>query len=72
MADIKLKDISKLETWNAKELRKLKMTINNRISVLENSSKPKDLPASHPLSEMGVDMCKDLLSRINKAEKNLK
>lgn len=71
MADIKLKDKNKLETWNAKELRKLKITLNNRISTLENSSKPKELTAKHPLFEMGAEECKNLLKEVLKAEKNL-
>ena len=71
MADIKLKDIDKLETWNAKELRKLKITINNRVNVLENTSKPKELKEHHPLYLMGPEECKSLLGKIQKAEKEL-
>ena len=69
MANIKLKDINKLETWDKKELRKLKITVNNRLSAMEASSNPKELPESHPLFEMDQDRCKDLLAKIYKAEK---
>lgn len=71
MADIKLKDISKLETWTTKELRKLRMTIRNRISTLEASAKPKELPQTHPLHQMEAGECKNLLTSVMKAEKNL-
>lgn len=69
MADIKLKDISKLETWNTKELRKLRMTIKNRISSFENSSTQKELPSNHPLSQMDQGQCKELLEKVLRAEK---
>jgi hypothetical protein len=69
MADIKLKDISQLGSWNPKELRKLRMVIKNRISSLEKSSDAKELPGSHPLSKMDVDQIKELLTRVLKAEK---
>lgn len=69
MANIKLKDINQLETWDKKELRKLKMTTNNRISTLSASSNPKDLSDSHPLFEMDLDQCKELIVKIIKAEK---
>ena len=71
MADLKTKDISKLETWNAKELRKLRMTINNRINEFENSSKQKELSKSNPLLDMNVDELKELLGNVLKAERDL-
>lgn len=70
MANIKAKDITKLDTWNAKELRKLRMVIKNRLSAFEGSSGPKSLPETHPLFEMEVSECKDLLENVLKAEKN--
>ncbi len=72
MANIRNKDINKLEEWNAKELRKLKITVNNRISSLEAGGKPKELPETHPLKNHDIDMCKELLDTIFKSEKNLK
>ncbi|MFT6069205.1 MAG: hypothetical protein ACJAT2_000318 [Bacteriovoracaceae bacterium] len=70
MADIKLKDITQLGSWNPKELRKLRMVANNRIGSLEKSEKAKDLPESHPLAKMDVDQIKELLVRVHKAEKS--
>ena len=69
MANIKAKDINKLQEWNQKELRKLRMTINNRISAL--AGKAKELPTTHPLYEMEIGECKELLARVMKAEKGL-
>lgn len=71
MADLKTKDITKLEDWNAKELRKLRMTINNRINEFENSSKQKELAKSNPLAKLNPDELKELLEKVLKAEKNL-
>lgn len=69
MANIKLKNINELNTWTPKELRKLRMTINNRISSLETSNSPKELPESHPLHGMESGECKILLEKVIKAEK---
>jgi hypothetical protein len=71
LADLKTKDITKLEDWNAKELRKLRMTINNRINEFENSSKQKELTKSNPLAGLNPDELKELLEKVLKAEKNL-
>jgi hypothetical protein len=70
MADIKLKDITQLGSWNPKELRKLRMVIKNRIGALEKSEEAKELPASHPLSKMDIDKIKELLVRVLKSEKS--
>jgi hypothetical protein len=70
MADIKLKDLEKLETWNTKELRKLRMTLNNRINELESASSPKKFSENHPLFEKDQDDCKVLLRKIMKQEKS--
>jgi hypothetical protein len=70
MANIKLKSINELHTWNTKELRKLRMTIKNRMSSLESSSEPKELSQTHPLFDMGESECKELLDRVLKEEKN--
>lgn len=72
MAVIKGKDLSKLEDWNDKELRKLKINLNNRIQTFQNSAKPKELPKSNPLFGLGEEECKNLLKEVQKAEKNLK
>ncbi len=71
MANIKLKPINKLESWNTKELRKLRITVKNRIESLSISSKNKNLPPSHPLSELELNECKELLEKVKKAERDL-
>jgi len=71
LADLKIKDITKLETWNVKELRKLRMTINNRINEFENSSKQKELAKSNPLQNKNLDELKELLEKVLKAERYL-
>ena len=70
MANIKDKDINALESWNIKELRKLKIMSKNRISALELTPK-KAIAKSHPLNGMGIEECKSLISKILKAEKIL-
>lgn len=69
MANIRAKSINELETWTPKELRKLRMTIRNRLTSFENSANPKELPASHPLYEMNAHQCQELLEKVLKAEK---
>lgn len=71
MANIKTKDVAKLETWDQKELRKLRMTIKNRISAFDTSSNPKELSTGHPLFELEQAECKTLLAKVMRAEKNL-
>lgn len=70
MANIKDKDITALDTWNIKELRKLKIMSKNRMSALELAPN-KEVTQSHPLFGMGIEECKDLISKIQKAEKKL-
>lgn len=69
MADIKAKDITKLETWTPKELRKLRMVAKNRVAALQASGDPKDLPKTHPLHDMEVGEINDLLVKVHRAEK---
>ncbi len=71
MANIKLKPIDQLETWNTKELRKLRITIKNRMESLSLSSKKKELPPSHPLHLMDIGEIKNLLEKVQKAERIL-
>jgi hypothetical protein len=70
MANIKLKPISELETWNAKELRKLRITIKNRMESLQ-LAKPKEISESHPLYSLEADGCQKLLEKVKRAEKAL-
>jgi hypothetical protein len=69
MANIKLKDINNLESWNAKELRKLRMNLRNRINSLDFTPNPKDLAASHPLHGLESGECKALLEKVMRTEK---
>jgi len=71
MANIKLKSIEEIETWNIKELRKLRITIKNRMESLKASAKPKPLPDTHPLKDMELGECQKLLEKVQRAEKNL-
>lgn len=68
MANIKEKDLHNLESWNLKELRKLRITINNRLSSLETNSK-KELSASHILHGMDEEQLNQLLVAVKRAEK---
>ena len=72
MANIRLKNIKELSSWNEKELRKLRMTVRNRISSFESASQAKELPEAHPLSGMSVTECNQLLDQIISTEKNLR
>jgi hypothetical protein len=72
MANIRAKDITDLTTWDIKELRKLKITIKNRMSSLESFRKDvKELPDTHPLQGMELGDCKNLLESVLKAERDL-
>jgi len=70
MANIRLKSIQELDSWNTKELRKLRITIKNRIESLSLNSKKK-LPTSHPLCGLEVQECRDLLEKVKRAQKHL-
>ena len=70
MANIKDKDISALDSWNIKELRKLRIMIKNRISSLELAPK-KEVAKSHPLYGKDLSECKTLLLNVQRAEKIL-
>lgn len=72
MANIKTKALNKLTEWNEKELRKLRITVNNRIASLKAGGKAKALPDSHPLKEHDLDACMSLLDEVLKAERALK
>jgi len=69
MANLKLKSIQKLDEWNKKELRKLRITLRNRIESLKSQSKPKLLSDNHPLKGLEVNECNILLENVIKTEK---
>ena len=68
MANIREKDIKKLDEWNQKELRKLRIAIKNRLASLE-ANKKKEMAPSHPLSDMDSGQLDNLLVQIRRAEK---
>lgn len=70
MAKLKDKDLNQLQTWDMKELRKLRITIKNRISSLESNSNRK-LASGHILFDMGIGELEDLLLEVKRAEKSL-
>ena len=71
MAVIKGKDLNDLSGWTDKELRKLKINLNNRIQTLTLSSKASELKESHPLAGLGIEECQSLLRSVSAAEKKL-
>lgn len=72
MANLKSKSIKELDTWNEKELRKLRIAIKNRLSSFEVSEKAKQLPENHPLFQKDSKDCEELLKDVLRAEKKLK
>lgn len=70
MANIKLKSIDDLPSWNTKELRKLRMTLKNRIEALQTNPNAKDLKEGHPLKDFSVEQCQELLEKVIKAERS--
>ena len=70
MANIKEKDLKNLTSWNLKELRKLRININNRLSALISGSK-KELSTSHILNGMDEEQLNQLLIEVKRAEKSL-
>jgi hypothetical protein len=70
MAKIGNKNLENLTDWDLKELRKLRIMLKNRISALELAPK-KSVAESHPLHNMDLGECKDLLLNVQRAEKKL-
>ena len=70
MAKIGNKDINDLSNWNIKELRKLRISINNRIQALESNPKKEAGPKSL-LKGMEKGDLKELLLAVKRAEKSL-
>lgn len=72
MANLKSKSWENLSDWNIKELRKLKISLKNRIDALSFGNNPKELRESNPLSGKTLGDCQNLLTNVLKAERNLK
>lgn len=70
MAKLKDKDIKDLTSWDMKELRKLRISIKNRISSLESGNK-RELAKSHILFSLEIGDLENLLLDVKRAEKAL-
>lgn len=66
-----MKDLKTLDTWNLKQLRNLRINLNNRIQTFQNSPKAKELQASHVLYGKSVEECTALLEEVKRTEKKL-
>lgn len=64
-----MKDFEKLEDWSPKELRKLRMNLNNRLESFKSNPDAKELPPSHMLHGLGHGDCDKLLIEVKQAEK---
>ena len=64
-----MKDFNQLEEWSPKELRKLRMNLNNRLESFKRSDKPKELAPSHMLHGLERGECELLLQKVKQAEK---
>ncbi|HLE11362.1 MAG: hypothetical protein A2504_17080 [Bdellovibrionales bacterium RIFOXYD12_FULL_39_22] len=64
----KFSDIEKLDE---KELRRLRMNLNNRLESFKRSENPKELAKSHMLHGLGKGECESLLERVRISEKKL-
>ena len=73
MAKINNKNIKDLSDWDEKELRKLKIMANNRLSSLTSFRATKsEVSEKHLLSGYDLELLRNLLINIQKAEKSLK
>jgi len=66
-----MKNLAEMDTWNLKQLRSVRINLNNRIQAYTNSPTPKDLQKSNPLFGLGKEECETLLSKVRKIEKKL-
>lgn len=66
-----MKDITNLADMDAKQLRNLKINLNNRLQSFKTSETPKDLQKSHALYGLGKGQCEELLQKVRAAEKKL-
>ena len=62
----------KLEEMNLKDLRGLRIKLNNRINSLKSFGKPKELQKSHVLFGLELGECEELLANVKRAERDLK
>jgi hypothetical protein len=64
------KDINNLTSWDAKELRKLRINAKNRIEALKLRPK-SELGNNHILKSMEIGELEELLLQVKRAEKAL-
>lgn len=62
----------KLNEMSQKELRGLRIKLNNRINSLKSFGKPKELQKSHVLYGLELGECEQLLTEVKRAERDLK
>ncbi len=62
----------KLNEMNLKDLRGLRIKLNNRINSLKSFGKPKELQKSHLLFGLELGECEQLLHEVKRAERELK
>jgi hypothetical protein len=72
MAKINDKNIKDLSAWDEKELRKLKIMAQNRLSSLTSHRSSSAVKEKHLLSGYDLELLRELLININRAEKSLK
>jgi hypothetical protein len=70
MAKITDKNIDELNTWNMKELRKLRIMCKNRLGAPKTNSK-SETNSKHILSGYDTGLIEELLVKIHRAEKKL-
>ncbi len=66
-----MKNFDDLATWPLKELRKLKMNLNNRIEKFKRDPDAKELPPGHMLHGLNPFECEKLLLELNRVVKAL-
>ena len=66
-----MKKLEDMPNFDLKELRGLRIKLNNRIKSLESFGKPKDLQPSHILFGKELQECKELLDEVKRFEKKL-
>ena len=72
MAKISDKNIKDLSKWDDKELRKLKIMANNKLSSLMSPRSKTEVSDKHLLSGYDLELLRELLINIQRAEKVLK
>ncbi len=64
-----MNNFDNLEEWSPKELRKLRMNLNNRLESYKRTDEPRELAKSHMLHGLERGACEELLRKVKQAEK---